>query len=241
MPNTGDIVKASDFQAIKPQLSIGTVTTGAAGTNASASITGTSPNFKLNLTIPRGNTGAAGTNGKNGSEGILVLTTSTTITVPSGVKGALISGCGGGGGADTYNPGVCGGGGGSVIDYYVSCTPNTSIRCTIGTGGRTGTLNGSTSGGVTSFGNLISLGGGSGGGSSGRGSVGTSPGVNLSSSGSDDYGGSTPFGRGGRNGRNSTDNGEIPTGYGAGGSFGSYTTTTRNGTNGILIIKWVNA
>ena len=69
MPNTGDIVKASDFQAIKPQLSIGTVTTGAAGTNASASITGTSPNFKLNLTIPRGNTGATGTTGPQGPSG----------------------------------------------------------------------------------------------------------------------------------------------------------------------------
>ena len=69
MPSTGDIVRASDFQAIKPQLSIGTVTTGAAGTNASASITGTSPNFKLNLTIPRGNTGATGATGPQGPSG----------------------------------------------------------------------------------------------------------------------------------------------------------------------------
>lgn len=69
MPSTGDIVRASDFQAIKPQLSIGTVTTGAAGSNASASITGTSPNFKLNLTIPRGNTGATGATGATGPQG----------------------------------------------------------------------------------------------------------------------------------------------------------------------------
>ena len=69
MPNTGDIVRASDFEAIKPQLSIGTVTTGAAGSNASASITGTSPNFKLNLTIPRGNTGATGATGPQGPSG----------------------------------------------------------------------------------------------------------------------------------------------------------------------------
>jgi len=40
-----------------PTLSIGTVTTGAPGTEASASITGTSPNFVLNLTIPQGPTG----------------------------------------------------------------------------------------------------------------------------------------------------------------------------------------
>jgi hypothetical protein len=38
-------------------MTIGTVTTGAPGSQASASITGTAPNFVLNLTIPRGATG----------------------------------------------------------------------------------------------------------------------------------------------------------------------------------------
>ena len=38
-------------------LTIGTVTTGAPGSTAAASITGTSPNFILNLTIPQGPTG----------------------------------------------------------------------------------------------------------------------------------------------------------------------------------------
>lgn len=42
-----------------PALTIGTVTTGAPGTEASATITGTSPNFVLNLTIPQGPTGPA--------------------------------------------------------------------------------------------------------------------------------------------------------------------------------------
>lgn len=41
-------------------LSIGTVTTGAAGSSASATITGDSPNQTLNLTIPRGDTGNYG-------------------------------------------------------------------------------------------------------------------------------------------------------------------------------------
>ena len=41
-----------------PNLTIGTVTTGEPGTDASAEITGTAPNFVLNLTIPRGDTGA---------------------------------------------------------------------------------------------------------------------------------------------------------------------------------------
>ena len=40
-------------------LTIGTVTTGAAGSSASATVTGAAPNQTLNLTIPRGDTGAA--------------------------------------------------------------------------------------------------------------------------------------------------------------------------------------
>ena len=42
-----------------PNLTIGNVTTGNPGTQASATITGTSPNFVLNLTIPAGPTGPA--------------------------------------------------------------------------------------------------------------------------------------------------------------------------------------
>lgn len=40
-----------------PTLAIGTVTTGAPGTQASATITGAAPNYTLNLTIPQGPTG----------------------------------------------------------------------------------------------------------------------------------------------------------------------------------------
>jgi len=40
-----------------PILTIGTITTGDPGTEAAASITGTTPNFILNLTIPQGPTG----------------------------------------------------------------------------------------------------------------------------------------------------------------------------------------
>ena len=45
--------------AVTPTLTIGTVTTGAPGTDAAATITGTSPDFVLNLTIPQGPTGPA--------------------------------------------------------------------------------------------------------------------------------------------------------------------------------------
>ena len=40
-----------------PVLTIGTVTTGAPGSQATASISGTAPNFVLDLTIPQGPTG----------------------------------------------------------------------------------------------------------------------------------------------------------------------------------------
>lgn len=40
-----------------PTLTIGTVTTGEPGTDAEATITGTAPNYVLNLTIPQGPTG----------------------------------------------------------------------------------------------------------------------------------------------------------------------------------------
>ena len=42
-----------------PTLTIGTVTTGDPGTEASATITGTAPDFVLDLTIPQGPTGPA--------------------------------------------------------------------------------------------------------------------------------------------------------------------------------------
>jgi len=50
-------------------LAIGSVTTGAAGSSASASITGTAPSQTLNLTIPRGNTGVQGETGPQGVPG----------------------------------------------------------------------------------------------------------------------------------------------------------------------------
>ena len=52
-----------------PNITIGTVTTGAAGSNASASITGTTPNLTLNMTIPRGAKGDKGEKGEQGPQG----------------------------------------------------------------------------------------------------------------------------------------------------------------------------
>ena len=46
-----------------PTLEIGTINTGEPGTQAAASITGTAPNYVLNLTIPQGPTGPTGATG----------------------------------------------------------------------------------------------------------------------------------------------------------------------------------
>lgn len=105
----------SDFEDLA--ITIGTVTTGDAGTSASASIGGTSPNFVLNLTIPRGDTGLngagagdvigpasavdseivlfSGTTGKN----IKRASISGILKAASGVLAAAVAG------TDYYNPG----------------------------------------------------------------------------------------------------------------------------------------
>lgn len=67
-------------------LAIGTVTTGAAGSSASASVTGTPPSQTLNLTIPRGATGATGGTGATGPAG------PTVVIGESGKQYRLISG-----------------------------------------------------------------------------------------------------------------------------------------------------
>ena len=66
-------------------LSIGTITTGAPGSSADATITGTSPTQTLNLTIPRGADGTNGTNGTNGAPGsVLTATSTTSVTTATG-------------------------------------------------------------------------------------------------------------------------------------------------------------
>lgn len=59
--------KGADGQT--PNISIGTVTTGEAGSSASATISGTTPNLTLNLTIPKGDKGDKGDTGASGSGG----------------------------------------------------------------------------------------------------------------------------------------------------------------------------
>lgn len=72
-----------------PVITVGTVSTGDPGTNASAEITGTSPNLTLHLTIPRGATGAVGATGAAGADGQSPTITMGTVT--TGAAGSIAS------------------------------------------------------------------------------------------------------------------------------------------------------
>ena len=76
-------------------MNVGTVTTGTAGSNASANITDNGNNsFTLNMTIPRGQDGTNGTNGTNGTTPVF-SSPPTTSTLSAGSSAtASISGSG---------------------------------------------------------------------------------------------------------------------------------------------------
>lgn len=78
---------AVDLGQVVPDIGIGTVTTGAAGSQASASISGTTGDVELNLTIPRGNTGAQGAPGAQGPQGEKGATGARGPQGPAGEKG----------------------------------------------------------------------------------------------------------------------------------------------------------
>ena len=78
---------AVDLGQVVPEIGIGTVTTGAAGSQASASISGTTGDVELNFTIPRGNTGAQGAPGEQGPQGEKGDTGATGPQGPAGEKG----------------------------------------------------------------------------------------------------------------------------------------------------------
>lgn len=92
VPGTGDRGPKGDTGDTGPAntLTIGTVTTGAAGSNATATITGTAPSQTLNLAIPRGDTGATGSTGATGatgSQGPAGNTGATGSQGPQGIQG----------------------------------------------------------------------------------------------------------------------------------------------------------
>lgn len=75
---------ASDVGALT-NIKIGTVTTGAAGSNAAASASTSGTVTTLNLTIPKGDKGDPGTNGTNGTNGAAAGFGTPTATVDANV------------------------------------------------------------------------------------------------------------------------------------------------------------
>ena len=62
---------------------VGSTTTGAPGTNASVTNTGTESNAVLNFVIPAGATGATGANGAAGTAATVQIGTTTTEFLPA--------------------------------------------------------------------------------------------------------------------------------------------------------------
>lgn len=128
---------------------------------------------------------------------VQVFTETTTVTVPKGATAALISGCGAG--SANYA-------GASVLNWYTPVTEGEEIVCTVGKTGETG--------GDSSFGSYIALGGGS---TSAEGAVNMCR--NLSS------GAETPFGK------------SNTSGYGAAGRDGLITVKWISENTGIVLTK----
>lgn len=71
-------------------ISVGTTTTGAAGTNASVTNSGTSSAAVFNFTIPRGDPGVAGQDGADGQDGAAAtVTVGTTTTGAAGTNASV--------------------------------------------------------------------------------------------------------------------------------------------------------
>lgn len=188
-------------------------------------------------------------------------TASGSFTVPANVTKVYLSAAGGGGGGAAYGAaGVSGGGGGgsgaSCLKAAVTVTPGQVIPITIGAAGIGGVSIGDNGaqGGTTSFGSILSLGGGFGGLSAASGgdgglSVGTilsgllaqgQAGVRYNKSsgqvtGGD--GGSCIFGRGGVEQGNTGSDGIPPVGPGGGGAGGA-TGGGATGKAGFITIEW---
>lgn len=172
----------------------------------------------------------------------LVFTASGTVTIPDWIDYVILSGCGGGGGgggiynADSNYLGGHGGSGGCVIEYPVAVTPGETYAITVGAAGAGGGLKtDGTAGGNTTFGSLLTLGGGA------RGTAGS-----FVSNGADGADGSSPVAQTNMFGGDGADYGLSGSGWGGAGKGGKkgYTSSDGvvggggDGTAGFLIVKW---
>lgn len=190
-------------------------------------------------------------------------TTPADITTSTRFKITMVGAGGGGGGSNTTNGKASGGGaGGALVVYVTGLSPSTGYTMAIGAAGAGGVNTGGTGG--TGGNTTLTIGattytasGGTGGNSSttpGAGGTGTNGDINItgqaggksaggaSASVPGTSGGSPGFGLGvGGAAQGSTGQGIAGTGYGAGGGGGVSTTSTGgDGTQGIIIIEYVN-
>lgn len=166
--------------------------------------------------------------------GYQLFTATGTFKVPRGITKVFITGCAGGaggGGSSAYD-GLGGGAGGQAVDWQITVEPDMTYTITVGGGGggATNTAYGY-AGGATSFGNLLTLGGGSGN------SCGWGPaaGGYLNTGGR--MGVSGLFGIGGA--VVSLYTGNAGAGYGAGGGASAGKNYYGgSGASGFLLVKW---
>ena len=76
---------------VTPTFTIGTITTGAAGSTATVTITGTAPNYVLNFTIPKGDKGDAGEAGSGGGVDLTGYAKLTGATFTGHVTSPIVS------------------------------------------------------------------------------------------------------------------------------------------------------
>lgn len=81
--------KGADGQT--PTFEVGTVSTGAAGSTATVTITGTAPNYVLNFTIPKGDKGDAGEAGSGGNVDLTGYAKLTGATFTGHVTSPIVS------------------------------------------------------------------------------------------------------------------------------------------------------
>ena len=168
----------------------------------------------------------------------LLITASTTWTVPkTGQYLVQMIGGGGSGGGGAGGSGGGGGGSGYVLDIVLTLTQGDTYPIVLGAGGAGG-ANGSS---TTGFGQTA--GGGGGGGSSGAGGFGHTTGGEAAST-SGGKGASSPTLIPGVNANNGANNGGPSggaggIGYGGGGGGGAYAVAGGAGAQGAVIIRGI--
>ncbi|VFR39641.1 Phage tail fiber protein [plant metagenome] len=193
---------------------------------------------------------------------VVVFTADGEFPVPDHVNEVFITGTGAGGGGGAYNGsngGASGGGSGACCwRVRVAVTPGSVVPVHVGVGGARGTNHNQSgfAGGTTSFGSLLSLGGGGGGitvsdGGLGGNYAGPQSGIAQNGQRGEQYnplslssaqggqGGSTMFGDGGQGGGLGSGNGagRAAHGYGAGGGGGA-SAGGGPGVGGFLMVEY---